>query len=217
MPSGLTQDGISTNAPSRAAQQAATLTSSLAPFKRSYRIAEDIQQGFVFVIGKFPCIHKTAVLIASLVFKMLLLGIIELFHGFPAAQTLDVPDSILGLAHFRITAVGEFGHPVTFQLFRFTIVEPQAAAALAFVDYNLTVQGFNLEFLHRGIALRAVHFCSPSQRSLFRIAPKRERSPIQPALLAAMVRGDHVTRLASAKPSPFQALRATRIICHCFT
>ena len=92
---------------------------------------------------------------------MLLLGVIELFHGFPAARTLDIPDSIVGLAHFRITAVGEFGHPVTFQLFRFTIVEPQAATALAFVDHNLTMQGFNLEFLHRGIALRTVQFCSP--------------------------------------------------------
>ena len=92
-------------------------------------------------------------LFAGIVFKMILLRVVEVFHGLPAARTLDIPDSIVRLAHVWITAVGEFDHPVTFQLFRFTIIEPQTAAALAFVDHNLTVQGFNLEFMHRGIAL----------------------------------------------------------------
>ena len=115
MPSGLTQDGISTNAASRAARQAATLTSLLAPLERSYRIAEDIQQGFVFVIGKFPCVHKHAVLFAGFVFKMLLLGVMS-FSWFSRSAALDIPDIIVGFAHFRVTAVGELGHPVTFQL-----------------------------------------------------------------------------------------------------
>ena len=164
MPSGLTQDGIFCNFLSHAAQQATIITFLLVPFKRGQHITKDIQQGFIFVVGKFSCIHKHAVLFAGLVFKMLLSVFVEFFHGFPAARALDIPDSIVRLAYFRITAVSEFSHPVSFQLCRLTVIEPQTAAVLAFADHNLTVQGFNLKFLHRGIALRAVHFCSLRKR-----------------------------------------------------
>ena len=83
MPSGLTQDGILVNFLSDAAQQAPILTFPLDPFNRGNHITEDIQEGFVFVVGKFSCIQKHAVLFASLVFKMLLLRVFEFFHGFP--------------------------------------------------------------------------------------------------------------------------------------
>jgi hypothetical protein len=85
---------------------------------------------------------------------MILLRVCNLVHFLSTSRTIDIYDFIEFLAHFRVTTVQKFGHPLALQYLSFTNVEPDPFATNATIHSQITTVS---DFFHVRVALRTFH------------------------------------------------------------